>query len=201
MLTSQKCQNNCIRSTRLRACDADEEMSGMKENLIAVTCFRFLNQWSTQLTAHISPQTQIPNGCLKWQVLLYSAFLCELADVTNDVECWPVDKNNLDVLRQNRGKWKGWQGLRIEPRTPGLCSQCSATASHWVAARWCNWGISVPPVQYIQGIMMACGYPVVVAQWQSTGCTSQVSWVQFPAILLCIKRSKSLFFTPGGKMI
>ena len=27
----------------------------------------------------------------------------------------------------NRGKWKGRQPLGIEPRTPGLCSQCSAT--------------------------------------------------------------------------
>ena len=29
--------------------------------------------------------------------------------------------------------------------------------------------------------MGAGGCPVVVAQWQSTGCTSQVSWVRFPA--------------------
>ena len=28
---------------------------------------------------------------------------------------------------------------------------------------------------------MAGGCPVVIAQWQSTGCTSQVSWVQFSA--------------------
>ena len=28
--------------------------------------------------------------------------------------------------------------------------------------------------------MGAGGCPVVVAQWQSTGCTSQVSWVRFP---------------------
>ena len=25
---------------------------------------------------------------------------------------------------ENRGKWKGWQSPGIEPRTPGLCSQC-----------------------------------------------------------------------------
>ena len=30
------------------------------------------------------------------------------------------------------------------------------------------------------GIVRAGGCPVVVAQWQSAGCTSQVSWVQFP---------------------
>ena len=29
--------------------------------------------------------------------------------------------------------------------------------------------------------MRAGGHPVVVAQWQNTGCTSQVSWVRFPA--------------------
>ena len=29
--------------------------------------------------------------------------------------------------------------------------------------------------------MGAGGCPVVIAQWQSTGCTSQVSWVRFPA--------------------
>ena len=28
---------------------------------------------------------------------------------------------------ENRGKWKGRQPLGIEPRTPGLCSQCSTT--------------------------------------------------------------------------
>ena len=28
---------------------------------------------------------------------------------------------------KNRGKWKGQQPPGIEPRTPGLCSQCSAT--------------------------------------------------------------------------
>ena len=30
-------------------------------------------------------------------------------------------------------------------------------------------------------IVGAGGCPVVIAQWQSTGCTSQVSWVRFPA--------------------
>ena len=29
--------------------------------------------------------------------------------------------------------------------------------------------------------MRAGGCPDVIAQWQNTGCTSQVSWVQFPA--------------------
>ena len=28
---------------------------------------------------------------------------------------------------KNRGKWKGWLLAGIKPRTPGLCSQCSAT--------------------------------------------------------------------------
>ena len=32
-----------------------------------------------------------------------------------------------------------------------------------------------------RGLCGAGGCPVVVAQWQSTGCTSQVSWVRFPA--------------------
>ena len=39
---------------------------------------------------------------------------------------------------------------------------------------------SVPPVQYIQKIVGAGCCPVVVAQGQSTGCPSQVSWVRFP---------------------
>lgn len=69
MLTSQKCQNNCIRSTRLLACDADAEMSGMKEKLIAVTCFRFLNQWSMQLTPHTN------NPDAKWLVEMTSPSL------------------------------------------------------------------------------------------------------------------------------
>ena len=37
----------------------------------------------------------------------------------------------------------------------------------------------MPPVQYIQRIVRVGGCPVVVAQWQSTGYTSQVSWVRF----------------------
>ena len=36
---------------------------------------------------------------------------------------------------------------------------------------------SVPLVQYIQRIVRAGGCPSVVAQWQNTGGSSQVSWV------------------------
>ena len=39
----------------------------------------------------------------------------------------------------------------------------------------CDWGI-----QYIWRIVRAGGCSVVIAQWQNTDCTSQVSWVQFP---------------------
>ena len=31
------------------------------------------------------------------------------------------------IWGENRGKWKGRQSPGIEPKTPGLCSQCSAT--------------------------------------------------------------------------
>ena len=50
--------------------------------------------------------------------------------------------------------------------TYGLCCQvfccCSSVAEHWLQ------------------IVRAHGCPVVIAQWQSTGYTSQVFWVQFP---------------------
>ena len=36
-------------------------------------------------------------------------------------------------------------------------------------------------MQYIYRIVRAGGCPVVIDQWQSTGCTSQVFWVRFPA--------------------
>ena len=36
------------------------------------------------------------------------------------------------------------------------------------------------------------GCLVVVAQWQSTGCTSQVFWAQFPAVGISIFASKHL---------
>ena len=36
-------------------------------------------------------------------------------------------------------------------------------------------------MQYTWKILEACGCPVVIAQWQSIGCTSQTSWVRFPA--------------------
>ena len=39
---------------------------------------------------------------------------------------------------------------------------------------WNKYGISVPPVQYMQGIVRAGGCQVVVGQWQSTGCTPSV---------------------------
>ena len=39
---------------------------------------------------------------------------------------------------------------------------------------------ALPAVQYIKRIVRDGGCPVVIAQWQSTGYTSQVSWVRFP---------------------
>ena len=69
-----------------------------------------------------------------------------------------------------------------------------------IGCQVCNWGISVPPVQYISRIVTVGGCLVVVAQWQSTGCTSQVSRVQFPAtagfftlLYFCLITSKFLF--------
>ena len=41
-----------------------------------------------------------------------------------------------------------------------------------------------------------CDFPVVVAQWQSTGCTSQVSWVRFCFPLFS---PQSLFIPTSGK--
>ena len=50
--------------------------------------------------------------------------------------------------------------------------------SEWLPGVWLRH--SVPLVQYIQRMVRVGGCPVVVTQWQSTGPTSQVSWVQFP---------------------
>ena len=90
---------------------------------------------------------------------------------------------------ENRRKWKGQQSLEIEPKTPGLCSQL--VLYHWtmttrqskfqhearvLSAEWllrthlCN----------TYRIVRAGGCLVVVAQWQNTDCTSQVSWIRFP---------------------
>ena len=33
-------------------------------------------------------------------------------------------------------------------------------------------------------------FPVVVAQWQSTGCTNQVAWVRFPATAVLFTQSR-----------
>ena len=53
-------------------------------------------------------------------------------------------------------------------------------------------------LSYIQKIVRAGGCLVVVAQWQSTGCTTQVSWVVQPVtscqlitfLYFCLKTSK-----------
>ena len=50
--------------------------------------------------------------------------------------------------------------------------------SEWLPGVWLRH--SVPLVQYIQRMVRVGGCPVVVTQWQSTGPTSQLSWVQFP---------------------
>ena len=60
---------------------------------------------------------------------------------------------NREIFSWNKRKWKGQQSLGIEPRTPDLCSQCSATAA------------------------MRIGGGLV-----SIGCTSQVTYLRFPVI-------------------
>ena len=54
----------------------------------------------------------------------------------------------------------------------------------------------------------AGGCPVVVAQWQSTGCTNQVSWVPFPAaaslftfLYFCLLTSKFSLFQQEAKVL
>ena len=46
-------------------------------------------------------------------------------------KAWNTDKRKKKEIRciwgENRGKWKGQKSPGIEPRTPGLCSQYSAT--------------------------------------------------------------------------
>ena len=57
--------------------------------------------------------------------------------------------------------------------TSGLSCQCSATEPQQPDKHQWLPGVrlrhSVPPVQYIQGIVRAGGCPAVVDQWQSTG--------------------------------
>ena len=45
------------------------------------------------------------------------------------IELFPLigKKENLDAMRQNRGKCKGRKSLGIKSQTLGLCSQCSGT--------------------------------------------------------------------------
>ena len=61
-----------------------------------------------------------------------------------------------------------------------------------------TWGTSVSPVQYIWMIVGAGGCPVVVAQWQSTACTSQVSWV-LTLLYFRLLTSEFLFIPTRGK--
>ena len=96
---------------------------------------------------------------------------------------------------ENRGKWKGRQLPGIEPRTPGLCSQCSATElRQWdnqqpSQSSTCTAQVVLLPGVQLRHFITTCAVhiedcegwccPIVVAQWQRTGCTSQVSWVWF----------------------
>ena len=141
-------------------------------------------------------------------------------------------------MRQNRRKWKCWQPQGIEPRTPGLCNECSAlnydkqtTTSPRTVDRkilsitcWVVFSVSVFPLArplslgslLMEGIFRSTPNTVLMVhtEWlpgmwlrhfsttcgvhikedcggwllsgchssvQSTGCTSQVSWVWFPA--------------------
>ena len=74
-----------------------------------------------------------------------------------------------------------WLGLQSTPNRRHILS---------IAAR-CE-----TDVQYILRIVRASGCPVVVAQWQSTGCTSQESWVQFPATVSFLLSTISLLLFP-----
>ena len=87
----------------------------------------------------------------------------------------------------------------IEPRTPGLCSQCSATELRQPD------NICTAQAGLIMG---AGGCPVAVAQWQSTGCTSQVSWVRFPVtaglftfLYFCFKTSTFYLQASNGQLL
>ena len=153
------------------------------------------------LTAHAcnvsSPQTQIPNGWLKWQFLLYSAFLCELADVIWMMykEWWPLDKTSWGEMEESE------KASRHRESNPGhLACADSALPSHWVAARWFNWGIPVPPVHCwvcsaYRGLWLFCCRSSVAKHWPyKPGVLGSVPFFYFA--------SKHLNpFTPWGKMI
>ena len=68
----------------------------------------------------------------------------------------------------NRGKWKGRQPPGIEPRTPGLCSQCSVTAlqqprtttSHSQSSIYCTGGTEMPQSHTTQPFSTCCQNPI-----------------------------------------
>ena len=77
-------------------------------------------------------------------------------------------------MRQKKGKWNGLQPPGVEPRTPLAWATSALPQSHdsQTTANPHNPQL-VPPVQHIWRILRVGGRPAVVAQWQSTGGSSQ----------------------------
>ena len=72
--------------------------------------------------------------------------------------------------RWNKEKFSEISGIRV-----------AGISGIRVAARCATEAFQSHLCSTYRGLWGAGGCPVVVAQWQSTGCTSQVSWVRFPA--------------------
>ena len=66
---------------------------------------------------------------LNYMLVLYLQFTCRHTCMQINT---PHKLSQLKMLwGENRGKWKGWQLLGIKPKTPGFCSQYSATKPQW----------------------------------------------------------------------
>ena len=78
--------------------------------------------------------------------------------------CW----NTKMFWGKNRGKWSDWENhsARILSWWRELSSQPLSSARRAAKA-------------FQSHLCSTCSCLLVVAQWQNTGCTSQVSWVQF----------------------
>ena len=86
---------------------------------------------------------------------------------------------------ENRGKWKGWQLPGIESRTPGLCSQCSATELR-------------QPDNHQSSQSSICTAPL--HGWWSSSCCSSPSvaehWLHKPGVLGSIPGDCRAFHFP-----
>ena len=94
--------------------------------------------------------------------------------------CAPTSKlSAIPVLGDIMHHWVEPMQVHLWLEPPGLCRWAGTC---WVAATCATEAFSTTCAVHIEDCEGVCLVVVHAAQWQSTGCLSQVSWVQLPAI-------------------